>query len=450
MTNLFARLRGAGRGETRYSVDDYLGSVLLYNGWAYQAGGASPHQKHEDIEHSFLGYVRSVHKACGPVFSVMAARQMLFAEATFAWQQLRRGRPGDLFGTDELAILETPWPNGQTDTLLARMIQDVDLGGNAYIAREGTRLRRLRPDWVRIVLSAPPAEAVESDVVGYVYTPGGGDPGPSSRAYLVEEIAHWAPIPDPEAQFRGMSWLGPVISEITSDKAATRHKAKFFENGATPLLAISLNEKVTPEQFRKFKAHMNEGHAGVENAYKNLFLGGGADVKVVGADLQQLDFKATQGAGETRIASAGGIHPVIVGMSEGLAGSSLNAGNFASARRLAADRTLRPLWRSACGALQTILTVPPRARLWIDTSDIAFLREDEKDAAEIQALRARTIRQLVDAGYEPESVVAAVEAGNYKLLVHSGLYSVQLQKPGAGQPNDNDDDGQEGGGDADE
>jgi hypothetical protein len=75
------------------------------------------------------------------------------------------------------------------------------------------------------------------------------------------------------------------------------------------------------------------GHAGVANAYKTLYLTAGADATVVGKDLQQLDFKVVQGAGETRIAAAAGIHPVIVGLSEGLAGSSLNAGNFAAARR---------------------------------------------------------------------------------------------------------------------
>jgi hypothetical protein len=31
--------------------------------------------------------------------------------------------------------------------------------------------------------------------------------------------------------------------------------------------------------------------------------------------------------------------------------------------------------------------------------------------------------------------VAAVEADDRSLLVHSGLYSVQLQRPGAAQPN---------------
>jgi hypothetical protein len=69
-------------------------------------------------------------------------------------------------------------------------------------------------------------------------------------------------------------------------------------------------------------------------------------------------------------------------------------------------------------------------RLWYDADNVPFLREDEKDAAEIQGARATTIAGLITAGFTPESVVKAVEAGDYRLLQHTGLYSVQLQAPG--------------------
>jgi HK97 family phage prohead protease len=37
----------------------------------------------------------------------------------------------------------------------------------------------------------------------------------------------------------------------------------------------------------------------------------------------------------------------------------------------------------------------------------------------------------VSAGYDPDSIVAALDAGDFSLLTHSGLVSVQLQPPGA-------------------
>jgi hypothetical protein len=46
-------------------------------------------------------------------------------------------------------------------------------------------------------------------------------------------------------------------------------------------------------------------------------------------------------------------------------------------------------------------------------------------------LKAATLRNLVDAGFTADSAVTAVETGDFTSLEHSGLFSVQLQPPGA-------------------
>jgi hypothetical protein len=76
---------------------------------------------------------------------------------------------------------------------------------------------------------------------------------------------------------------------------------------------------------------------------------------------------------------------------------------------------------------------PPKGagvRLWYDARDVPFLREDEKDSADIQSSRASTIARLVDSGFTWDSAVSAVEANDFNLLDHTGLFSVQLQPPG--------------------
>jgi hypothetical protein len=83
--------------------------------------------------------------------------------------------------------------------------------------------------------------------------------------------------------------------------------------------------------------------------------------------------------------------------------------------------------------MATIVSVPSDSRLWYDDRDIPFLQEDEKDDADIQQVQAATIRTLVDAGFTWESAVQAVTNGDMKMLSHTGLFSVQLQAPGAGQ-----------------
>ena len=156
---------------------------------------------------------------------------------------------------------------------------------------------------------------------------------------------------------------------------------------------------------------------------------------MVGANFQQMDFKVVQSAGETRIAAAARMHPVIIGLSEGLQGSALNAGNFIETRRLVADGTMRPLWRSMAGALQTIVPAPPGTRLWYDDRDIPFLQEDMKDAAGVMQEQSVAIKTLVDAGYDTQSVVDAITSGDLTRLQHTGLVSVQLQEPGTPSQN---------------
>jgi hypothetical protein len=77
-----------------------------------------------------------------------------------------------------------------------------------------------------------------------------------------------------------------------------------------------------------------------------------------------------------------------------------------------ADITMRPLWRSACSCLSALVPVPAGQRLWYDTSDIAALRQGEKERADTMLVKGQAIAALVAAGYEPASVVAAVESGD--------------------------------------
>jgi hypothetical protein len=142
-----------------------------------------------------------------------------------------------------------------------------------------------------------------------------------------------------------------------------------------------------------------------------------------------MDFKSLQGLAETRIAAAGRVHPAIVGLSEGLAGSSMNEGNFRAAKDGFADGTLRPLWASLCSALAPLVQGKRNSRLWYDMRDIAFLRHDQKELAEIRGIDASTMAKLIMNGYTPESIVIAIENEDWTLLKHTGLYSVQLQPP---------------------
>jgi hypothetical protein len=389
----------------------------------------------EAISHDFEGYVDGAFKGNGVVFTTILIRQAILSEARFQYQRLEGGRQGDLFGTQSLSLLENPWPNGTTGELIARMEQDASLAGNFYATRvedeHGRRIRRLRPDWVTIVTEAPTREDgspgrptdIGARVAGYIYKP------PSSDPVLLpaSEVVHYSPIPDPAAQWKGQSWVTAIINDVKGDNATAKHKLKFFENGATSNVIVTYDKDVTKDRVQAFAKLFNEQHSGVDKAYKTVHLGGGADAKMVGADMRQLDFKVTQGAGESRMAAASLVGAVLAQFSEGMEGSSLNAGNFNAAKRRFGDVGARPLWRSMAAALTKFADVPPGARLWYDDRDIPFLQDDARDAADILNVNAQAIAALARDGFEPDSAVQAITSGDLRVLVHTGAPSVQVQ-----------------------
>ena len=149
--------------------------------------------------------------------------------------------------------------------------------------------------------------------------------------------------------------------------------------------------------------------------------------------MKQLDFKAVQGAGETRIAAALAPTRSSWRCPRACRGRALNAGNFDSAEPLQRRQDAPPLWRNFAGSLETIVPPLPGTRLWSDDRDIPFLAENIKDAADTLFVEAPAMRTLGDGGWDHDAVVDAVTSGDLRRLAgqHTGLVPVQLQVPGS-------------------
>jgi hypothetical protein len=126
-TNQAARnARAAGSRSIQY-----LAQLNLFGG----APSGTLTQNGNEIGSDYRGVIEGAYKANGVVFACMLSRMLLFSEARFRFRQEVNGRPGDLFGTTALKPLEQPWHGATTGDLLSRMIQDADLGGNAFVRR---------------------------------------------------------------------------------------------------------------------------------------------------------------------------------------------------------------------------------------------------------------------------------------------------------------------------
>jgi phage portal protein BeeE len=457
------RISAATRGpETRNSIDTWLTDYLIpstfgYGGNVYGYGGLGSNglsqtlagNKAQQYTADLPGHVAAVMSS-PPAFAAQMVRALVLSQARFTFRNLPSARnPRKLFGNRDLSVLERPWPNATTGELVARMEWHAGLAGNAFVTNwEPGRLRVLRPDWTAIVYGSQlepddPSHALDGKILGYVYRNGGlygGDSSAELRVIFPDQMAHWSPLPDPLNAGLGMSWLTPAIRDIQGDVLASQHKIAYFENGATPNLVIKgltgPNGQIpTKTQFEEIVDMLESRHAGVRNAYKTLYLTAGADATPVGANLHEIDFTSVQGRGETRVSVLSRVPAPLLGISEGLAGSSLNAGNFGMARRMFADTWVYPALQDLAAALAPLVKVPADAELWFDPADMPILREDAKDAAEIEQVKASTIVSLATGGFTRSSAIAAVIGQNMTLLQEDPNWvSVQLQQSGGATP----------------
>jgi phage portal protein BeeE len=363
----------------------------------------------EPVLPQLAAYAQQANSSNAVIFAALLARMALFSEATFQYQAKDDKH---LFGNTSLAKLEVPFgPNTTTGHLLARMEQDAFLAGTAYVwdAPGEDRLVRLRPDWTTII-----SEVVRVGGGGWYRKRTGywWEPPKSlfskDEGFFVpaDEVVAWAPIPDPQADFRGMSPLTPIARDIAGDDGMTSYKLRYLQNDASPNVIIKYAQKLQESTIDKIRERQAARYAGPDNAGKTLILDQGADLTLVGNSLSQMDFSGVSAVGTERILAACEVPGVLVGL-EPLRGAGRG---YQESMQKFANLFARPAWRSVCGALSQIVDVPAGNRLWFDTSDIAALQDGEMERAQAALVRMQAVLAGVQAGATMESVAAAVDA----------------------------------------
>jgi phage portal protein BeeE len=417
MTRLLDRL------ADRYSLRQGFFNEAMASGAATYLGSYGDPGKEKAIT-SLVGAARDAYQSNGAVFAVILIRLALFSEARFVFQSMVDKHT---YGSQDLSILEEPWPNCTTGELLARMEQDLSLAGNAYIWKADTdRLVRLPPDEVTIIskeIRGPTGHYRE--IVGYDWdpnpiqkvAPGQSDKSDQAQTFTVDEIAHWSPYPDPRASFRGMSWLTPALRDVNADSAMTGYKIAYLENMAAPNLLLKYQQKLRPDTVDTIAERMHAKYGG-SNAFRTFVLDQGADATILDNSLERMGFANTQEAGVLRICMDSGVDPILIGL-----GGARAAVTYEQAMRRLGDITMRPLWRSACAAMQKLVpNIPPAGvRLWFDTADIAALRQSETERGQTSQVQAAALLTVVQAGYTRESAVAFLSSGEIGQLIPEPL-----------------------------
>lgn len=396
---------------TGYNEMSYTGAEYVGAGWDSGAGSRT-----EGPAGPMVRMARQVMASNGVVFAVMAVRMALFAEARFQFQALDDGH---LFGDTSLQLLEHPWPNADSGELLSRGQQDGSMG-NAYFRKalpgdgrsQGPRIVQMRPEHIVIVSWQREDDLGRTwlEPAGYMeMMPGGRDP----QFYTTDEVAHFSPVPDPSARWRGMSWLTPILREAEADFALTRYKQFHLDNGAMPGLVIRYSMKLSDKTINTLRKRVRARYGGPENAGNVLVLDEGADMHVAGSSLEQLQADAITKAGERRIAAAGGPGMLTI--------CGFEQGPYQEAIRQLADLWARPQWRMFCASLEHLIPGPAAnpevpVRLWYDVGGIAALREGELQRAQSFLVKAQGLSSTIMAGMTRPSAILAAQSGDLSLL----------------------------------
>ncbi len=423
------------RGESRSVPEVHQVGGLMFPTW----GAGSAAAPYLEPSTSLAAYAAAIHSQHPIVSAAVAARSHPISQLRFRYRA-----PGSLDLTDDRSLdLLNVRPAGMTRPAFLATLQLHDsYAGNAYVyRRDNGTLTVLDPDRVNILIGVdgpvPIGEdgvpqlgnELDHEVLGYTYRPAnGGKP----RMLLPERVAHWYSEPDPVAWWRGQSWVTSALGEVAADEQSRRYVRNFYEKGATPNVIVTFDATLSSDQVYEYSRMIDESSAGAENAGRTMVLGGGAHPHIVGGDLSKLGLSDSRAGHDTRIALRSRVPAPILQISEGLGGSALNAGNYSASRRMWVDGWFAPTADGLCEALAHLVASPGR-ELTYDPSQVLLMQEDRKDEADIQQTKAQAIRALVEAGYDADSVVAAITSGDMSKLRHSGLFSVQLQPAGAGE-----------------
>lgn len=245
-----------------------------------------------------------------------------------------------------LALLARPNPRQSGPDFFEALYGHLMLSGNAYVeaARIGSvprELHLLRPDRVSVVVGA------DGWPIAYDYAVG------STRRRIAalpesEELLHlklFHPLDD-QGGFAPLSAAGAALD---LHNAAARWNKALLDNSARPSGALVYQPKeggnLSPDQYERLRAELEQGYAGAVNAGRPLLLEGGLDWKAMGLSPKDMDFIEAKNAAARDIALALGVPPMLIG----IPGDNTYA-NYQEANRAFYRLTVVPLLsRTAAG-----------------------------------------------------------------------------------------------------
>lgn len=273
-------------------------------------------------------------------------------------------------------LLDMPNPDQSGPELWENFYGYLQVAGNAYLELaslegEPRELFVLRPDRLR-VLPGPRG------------WPQGWEYAVNGRKRLFERdratgraLVFHMKLFHPGDDYYGLSPIQAAARALDLHNAGGEWAKALLDNAARPSGALVFNGgegRMSPDQFDRLKAELEDNHTGPGNAGRPLLLEGGLDWKPMALSPADMDFTAARREAAREIALAFGVPPLLLG----LPGDNTYA-NYREANLAFWRQTVAPLTRKTARALAVWLRpwFGPELTIEADETGVPGLRELE-------------------------------------------------------------------------
>jgi HK97 family phage portal protein len=334
-----------------------------------------------------------------------------------AMATIKKTDPVEYVETGQLAdLLENP-NNYQTRyELIESIITFLQITGNAYLYKERSTgglssIYCLRPDRIKIV----PNKYYEYEIDGKVYN------------IPIEDVGH-IKFPNPTDDHYGLSPLQPMARIVNLDLDATDFTRTFFRNAGVPSGLLKLKRKIANrDEADRIRTAWRSQFQGIRNWHRIAVLDDDASYEAMGSNIADMEIDAIRDLSESRICAALGVPPILVGAKVGLKTATYS--NYAQAKESFWEETLLPLYRRIEDSLNRIILpelpgVQNTEKITFNFSDVRALQDDETDMWNRNLIKARIVKELVTAGYDPAQ---SLNAAGLDEIDHLGIPPTSLQ-----------------------
>ncbi|RLF66398.1 MAG: phage portal protein, partial [Thermoplasmata archaeon] len=348
-------------------------------------GGVSPRQPYRQVS--------NVYKAIKAIADNVPQAEIVLKN----WQT---GEPAE--DSDLERLLENPNPFMSRSDFLQAVVGFYALYGEAFIVKDmdtvGQATGKKLPYGLYVFNPSKFEPIVEGngdkkELKGWRF---------GNTSFGLQEVIHLRDF-NPYDEVRGLSPLEPAGLNIDVDYAALLYNRAFFENDATPGLALATDQKLNEQIVERIRKKWEARHKGVGKAFRVAILEAGLKPVTLSYSHKDMDFIEQRRYAREEILGIWRVPKALFNITE-----DLNYATFMGQMKIFWLYTIAPILRKVEDALNRGLVYPYNNRIYLefDYSNVPAFQEDFKEKVEVakvlfeMGFTANEINERLGLGFE--------------------------------------------------